>query len=92
MLEPIKEFTGSYVDDMSTFSFEFCEHMTHLRQYFEVVRISGLKLNLKKCVFAQCEVTYIGHIIGSEWVPPAQSRENQCHYEHVSAQNKEGTA
>ena len=65
MLEPIKEFTGSYVDDMSTFSFEFCEHMTHLRQYFEVVRLSGLKLNLKKCVFAQCEVTYIGHIIGS---------------------------
>ena len=39
-------------------------HLKQLKQYFIVVRQSGLLLNLNKAKLAQCEVTFVGHVIG----------------------------
>ena len=65
ILHPIKQFTGSYVDDMSVFSDDWSHHMTHLKRFLQVIKESGLTLNLKKCNFALHEVKFVGHIIGS---------------------------
>ena len=64
ILHPIREFSDSYVDDMSTFSDDFDGHVGHLRQFFTVVRLAGLTLNLEKCSFAKQKIKYLGHIIG----------------------------
>ena len=64
ILHPILDFSDSYVDDLSTFSDDFGSHLCHLKQFFTVIRSSGLTLNLKKCSFAKQEIKYLGHIIG----------------------------
>jgi len=65
ILHPIRQFTGSYVDDMSVFLDGWSQHMHHLKEFLCVIRDSGLILNVKKCNFALPEVRFVGHIIGS---------------------------
>jgi len=65
ILQPIREFTDSYVDDLSAFSDEFETHVSDLRKFFGTIQSSGLTLNLRKCHFAKPEVNYLGHLIGS---------------------------
>ena len=64
ILQSIREFTDSYIGDLSCFSDDFDLHLVHLRRLVEGVNFSGLTLNLKKCLFAQTEVVYVGHRIG----------------------------
>ena len=60
ILQPIRDFTtDSYVDD------EFETHLRDLEQFFGSIRSSGLTLNLRKCHFAEPEVKYLGHLVGS---------------------------
>ena len=65
ILQPIKDFTDSYVDDLATFSGGWELHLQHVHQFLSVIRRSGLTLKLEKCQFAQPQVTFVGHIIGS---------------------------
>ena len=65
ILQPIRDHSDSYVDDMATFSDDFQSHLVHFRRFLEVMRKAGLTLSIKKCSFAQQEVKYLGHIIGS---------------------------
>jgi len=52
VLQPIKEFADSYVDDISVFSDQWRSHFTHLERFPQVVKNSGFTLNLKKaCLF-----------------------------------------
>jgi len=65
ILAPLREFTDSYVDDMSVFSSIWTKHLHHLRLFLLAVKSSNLTLNLKKCRFALPEVTFLGHVIRS---------------------------
>ena len=65
ILEPIRDFCFSFVDDMSVCSNDWIQHLSHLRLYLTEIRKSGLTLSIKKCSFAQREVRFVGHIIGS---------------------------
>jgi len=65
VLRPINDFCASYVDDMGVGSFEWCQHLNHLRQFLDVMRSAAFTLSLKKCEFAKPTVTFVGHIIGS---------------------------
>jgi len=65
ILQPLKEFTGAYIDDSSVFSYSFPGHLEHLKKFFQAIRASGLKLNLSKCVFAQRSIQFLGQIVGS---------------------------
>ena len=56
ILHPIRDCTGSYVDDMGVFSNEWPLHLQHLDRFLQTIKKSGLTLNLKKCHFAQTEV------------------------------------
>jgi len=73
-LHPIRDYTGSYVDDMSVFSDDWPRHVQHIDRYLQVIKNSGLTLNLKKCHFAQSEVKFVGQIIGSNKRRPAPDK------------------
>jgi len=66
VLQPVKHFTASFVDDMLVYSNIWREHMKHLGKFLHEIKLSGLTLNLKKCNFALGEVRFVGHNIGSK--------------------------
>jgi len=65
ILQPIHEFTDSYVDDLATFSNTLSLHLGHVQTFLSVMRNSGLTLKLEKCDFAKPQITFLGHVIGS---------------------------
>jgi len=52
-LHPIRDCTGSYVDDMGIFSNDWPLHFQHLDRFLQTIKKSRLTLNLKKCHFAK---------------------------------------
>lgn len=65
ILTPVRDFSFSFVDDLSVCSDVWNLHMNHLRGFLTEIRKSGLTLHLKKCSFARPEVKFLGHIVGS---------------------------
>lgn len=65
ILQPVKEFTDSYVDDMAAFSDEWRQHLVHLDLFLQNISEAHITLNLKKCKFAHSQVKFCGEIIGS---------------------------
>ena len=65
ILRPIRDFSFSYVDDMTVGSDRWNQHLLHVRSLLTEVKKSGLTLALNKCKFAHHEVRFIGHIVGS---------------------------
>ena len=65
ILYPIRDITASFVDDIAVHSDEFDQHLRDFEKFLKVIKESGFTLNLKKCRFAQSQVKYLGHIIGS---------------------------
>ena len=65
VLQPVSEFTKSYVDETAVYSNTWCEHLAHLRRYLQLIKASGFTLGLRKCEFAKSSITFLGHIIGS---------------------------
>ena len=55
-----------YLDDIIVFSSTWEEHLARLRQVFERLRHSNLKLGADKCTFAAREVNYLGHRVTEE--------------------------
>jgi hypothetical protein len=65
ILNPVRDFSFSFVDDLSVCSDSWNLHMMQLRAFLTEIRKSGLTLNLKKCSFAKSEVKFLGHVVGS---------------------------
>ena len=65
VLRPLRQFSDSYVDDMTVFSDGWQLHLQHLTLFLQRIRESGLTLKLEKCNFAQSEVKFCGQLIGS---------------------------
>jgi len=65
ILNPVRKFSFSFLDDLSICSDNWTQHTSHLRAFLTEIRKSGLTLNVKKCSFAKPEVKFIGHVIGS---------------------------
>jgi hypothetical protein len=65
ILNPVRDFSFSFVDDLSVCSNSWDLYMIQLRAFLTEIRKSGLTLNLKKCSFAKSEVKFLGHVVGS---------------------------
>jgi len=65
ILQPIREFNDSYVDDMATFSTSWEFHLSHVQAFLRRISEVGMTLNLKTREFARPSITFVGHIIGS---------------------------
>ncbi|GFW58334.1 retrovirus-related Pol polyprotein from transposon 297 [Trichonephila clavipes] len=59
-----------YLDDIIVFSETFEDHLIRLRLVLKCLQEAGLKLNLKKCLFAAQEVKILGHLVSSNGVRP----------------------
>ncbi len=59
-----------YLDDIIIFSKSREEHVAHVQQVANRLRIFNLKVNFKKCLFATNEVEYLSHIIGNGELKP----------------------
>lgn len=62
------------VDDILVHGKTLEEHNARLKSVLEKARTINLKLNIKKCVFAQPEVDYVGHKLTGEGIKPTDQR------------------
>ena len=65
VLQPIRAFTKSYVDDMAVHSSNWEAQLHDIDVFLHAMKQSGFTLGIKKCSFAKPQVKYIGHLIGS---------------------------
>ena len=59
-----------YLDDIVVVSDTWSDHVDKLKKLFERFRSFGLTINLAKSNFAQAQVKYLGHVIGSGEILP----------------------
>ena len=64
----------AYLDDVLIAGADFKEHISLLRDVFIAFRRAHLKLNLKKCVFAQTSVEYLGFSINGAGIQPSPTK------------------
>ena len=64
----LSEFGQIYIDDLIVFSVTFEDHLSHLRQVFERLRTSGLKMSPEKSSFGQNKIKFLGLFISREGV------------------------
>ena len=55
-----------YIDDILVASETFEDHLCHLRQVFDRLRMANLRLKPKKCSFLKEEVLYLGHVVSEK--------------------------
>ena len=68
------EFAGVYIDDLIIFSETLEEHLTHLKTILDKLKEAGLTAKATKCTFGASHCTYLGHIVGSGFVKPIESK------------------
>ena len=66
----LSNFAVNYIDDILIFSKTFKEHVSHIKQLLEALKIEGFRLKFTKCTFASDSAKYLGHIIGYNNVSP----------------------
>lgn len=64
ILQGCDQFSAAFIDDFSTFSGSWEEHLKHMEVVLKRIQNSGLTLKLAKCSFAQPQVKYLGHVVG----------------------------
>ena len=74
VISGLESFTYSYLDDFLIYSKTFKDHKIHLRSLLERLRDYGLYLSEEKCVLAQKEVVFLGHIFSSEGIRPLEEK------------------
>uniref|UniRef100_A0A0A9XPD5 RNA-directed DNA polymerase n=2 Tax=Lygus hesperus TaxID=30085 RepID=A0A0A9XPD5_LYGHE len=56
-------FLSIFFDDASIASPDEQTHLRHIREFFEICRSNGIRLNKSKCKLMKKEITYLGHKI-----------------------------
>ena len=74
LLAPHREYACAYIDDAPIYSDAWDLHLFHLRNVFTSVREAGITLKLKKCEFAQSQITFLGFRVGSGTRTPIESK------------------
>ena len=65
------------------------DHLKHLKQVLERLDKAGIHLKLKKCVFLQGEVVYLGHRINRSGIQPVDGKVRAIHEAPVPTNVKE---
>ena len=71
LLHRDKEYSQVYIDDIAIFSDTWEEHCHHISLVLGRLKEAGLTANPKKCLWAQTEVEFLGHVVGKGKVCPA---------------------
>ncbi|GFX93961.1 hypothetical protein TNCV_3413231 [Trichonephila clavipes] len=76
VLEGLEQFALPYIDDIAIFSQGWKDHVKHIDIVLGRLRKAGLKVKPSKCKFAQEEVLFLGHRIGSGSRSPSDLKDN----------------
>jgi hypothetical protein len=70
MNKVLKQFLGKfvviYLDDILIFSMSKEEHLEHVNKVLQRLKEEALLINLKKCMFLQKELVYLGFVVSKE--------------------------
>ena len=70
----LRKFVMVFLDDILIYSNSLEDHLIHLQQVLEVLRVNKLYLKASKCSFAQQSLEYLGHIISDKGVATDNSK------------------
>ncbi|KAG1372126.1 hypothetical protein G6F61_011330 [Rhizopus arrhizus] len=56
----------TYIDDLNVYSLNHTDHLHHLEQVFQYIRIANLKLNPEKCFFFKDQLKFLGYTVTKE--------------------------
>jgi predicted aspartyl protease len=69
------EYVRTYIDDLLVITTgTFDDHLEKLGEVLKRMRNAGLKVNVKKSFFAQCELEYLGYWITKEGISPTTKK------------------
>lgn len=75
MTELFKEFIGKfiyvYMDDFIVFSRSAKEHKKHLKKVIDILKAAEMRIKLKKCMFFQREIEFLGYLIKDGTMRPS---------------------
>lgn len=78
-----------FVDDILVYSTSLEDHVSHLRQVFQILTDHQLKVKRSKCSFAQSKLAYLGHIISANGVATDDEKITAMHNWPVPTSVKE---
>ncbi|KAG1445529.1 hypothetical protein G6F55_011924 [Rhizopus delemar] len=64
----------AYIDDLNVYSNDDHEHLLHLEQVFNCIKIANLKLNPEKCFFFKDHLKFLGYIVTKEGIQTDPSK------------------
>ncbi|KAG1471608.1 hypothetical protein G6F57_011319 [Rhizopus arrhizus] len=64
----------AYIDDLNVYSNDNHEHLLHLEQVFNCIKIANLKLNPEKCFFFKDHLKFLGYIVTKEGIQTDPSK------------------
>ena len=70
----LRKFVLVFFDDILIYSRTCKEHMRHLELVLGELRTHQLYTNRKKCLFAQAQVEYLGHVVSAKGVAADQTK------------------
>jgi len=74
VLSNLTGFTSAYLDDIVIYSSTWEEHLQHLGDVINHIRLAGLTINPSKCSMAKAETEYLGYVIGHGVIKPQVQR------------------
>ena len=70
----LRRFIIVFFDDILIYSVSLSDHLRHLQTTFQVLYDNHFVLKLSKCLFAQPQVEYLGHLVSHRGVQPVASK------------------
>lgn len=70
----LRKFAAVFFDDILVYSRTLSLHLHHLELVFQTLRQGQYHLKKTKCLFAQKQVEYLGHIVSGKGVEPEPSK------------------
>lgn len=70
----LRHFVIVFFDDILVYSTSLKEHLQHLEQVFQTLVNGNFFLKLSKCLFAQRQLEYLGHMVSTDGVFPEPSK------------------
>ena len=64
------KFVILYIDDILIHSTTFDDHLSHVVQVLQTLKVAHLKIRIDKCQFSKNSVEFLGHLITSEGIGP----------------------
>jgi hypothetical protein len=75
LLQPfLRKYVAVFFDDILIYSSTFPDHLTHLETVFTTLLAGSFFLKRSKCLFAQRQLEYLGHIVSPNGVHPDPSK------------------